>query len=92
MSAARRRAVPASRQRPLAFNALVEESKEPAWLTIPSWSVVGKQDAVIPAAQQVAMSRRAKAHTIEINAPHLSMVTDAGAVTNQIEAAAKATD
>ncbi|MEU5673770.1 alpha/beta fold hydrolase [Micromonospora sp. NPDC047762] len=85
-------AVLASRQRPLAFNALVEESKEPAWLTIPSWSVVGKQDAVIPAAQQVAMSRRAKAHTIEINAPHLSMVTDAGAVTNQIEAAAKATD
>ncbi|MFI6240532.1 alpha/beta fold hydrolase [Micromonospora sp. NPDC050795] len=85
-------AVLASRQRPLAFSALVEESKEPAWLTIPSWSVVGKQDAVIPAAQQVAMSRRAKAHTIEINAPHLSMITDAGAVTNQIEAAAKATD
>ncbi|MEU8127843.1 alpha/beta hydrolase [Micromonospora sp. NPDC049049] len=85
-------AVLASRQRPLAFNALVEESKEPAWLTIPSWSVVGKQDAVIPAAQQIAMSRRAKAHTTEINAPHLSMVTDAGAVTNQIEAAAKATD
>ncbi|MEK8108242.1 alpha/beta hydrolase [Micromonospora sp. M12] len=35
----------------------------------PSWSVVGKQDAVIPAAQQIAMSKRAKAHTIEINAP-----------------------
>ncbi|MEW2428576.1 alpha/beta hydrolase [Micromonospora sp. NPDC047644] len=85
-------AVLASRQRPLAFGALVEESKEPAWLTIPSWSVVGKQDAVIPAAQQIAMSRRAKAHTTEINAPHLSMVTDAGVVTNQIEAAAKATD
>ncbi|MEU4471033.1 alpha/beta hydrolase [Micromonospora sp. NPDC023888] len=85
-------AVLAARQRPLAFNALVEESNEPAWRTIPSWSVVGKQDAVIPAAQQIAMSKRAKAHTIEINAPHLSMVTDAGAVTNQIEAAAKATD
>lgn len=85
-------AVLAARQRPLAFNALVEESGEPAWRTIPSWSVVGKQDAVIPAAQQVAMSKRAKAHTIEINAPHLSMVTDAGAVTNQIEAAAKATN
>lgn len=38
------------------------------------------------------MSKRAKAHTTEINAPHLSMVTDAGAVTNQIEAAAKATN
>ncbi|MGC4758874.1 alpha/beta fold hydrolase [Micromonospora trifolii] len=85
-------AVLAARQRPLAFNALVEESGEPAWRGIPSWSVIGKQDAVIPAAQQIAMSKRAKAHTIEINAPHLSMLTDAGAVTNQIEAAAKATD
>ncbi|MGC4813677.1 alpha/beta fold hydrolase [Micromonospora sp. DT228] len=85
-------AVLAARQRPLAFNALAEESGEPAWRTIPSWSVVGKQDAVIPAAQQIAMSKRAKAHTVEINAPHLSMVTDAGAVTNQIEAAATATD
>lgn len=84
-------AVLASRQRPLAYNALTEEATEPAWRTIPSWSVIGKQDAVIPAAQQVVMSKRAKAHTIEINAPHLSMVTDAGAVTNQIEAAAKAT-
>ncbi|MEU5785355.1 alpha/beta fold hydrolase [Micromonospora lupini] len=85
-------AVLAARQRPLALNALVEESGEPAWQTIPSWSVIGKQDAVIPAAEQVAMSKRAKAHTIEINAPHLSMVTDPGAVTNQIEAAAKATN
>ncbi|MGV9214195.1 alpha/beta hydrolase [Micromonospora sp. RB23] len=85
-------AVLAARQRPLAFSALVEESGEPAWKTIPSWSVIGKQDAVIPAAEQVVMSERAKAHSIQINAPHLSMVTDSGAVTNQIEAAAKATD
>ncbi|MCX5065889.1 alpha/beta hydrolase [Micromonospora lupini] len=85
-------AVLAARQRPLALNALVEESGEPAWRTIPSWSVIGKQDAVIPAAEQVAMSKRAKAHTTEVNAPHLSMVTDTGAVTNQIEAAAKATN
>ena len=89
---AREVAVLAARQRPLASNALIEASGEPAWTTIPSWSVIGKQDAVIPAAEQIAMSKRAKAHTIEINAPHLSMITDAGAVTNQIEAAAKATD
>ncbi|MGC4772256.1 alpha/beta fold hydrolase [Micromonospora sp. DT44] len=85
-------AVLAARQRPLAFSALIEESGEPAWKTIPSWSVIGKQDAVIPAAEQVVMSERAKAHSIQINAPHLSMVTDPGAVTNQIEAAAKATN
>ncbi len=85
-------AVLAARQRPLASNVLNEASGEPAWHTIPSWSVVGKKDAIIPAAEQIAMSKRAKAHTVEINAPHLSLVTDPGAVTNQIEAAAKATD
>ncbi|MEW2143254.1 alpha/beta hydrolase [Micromonospora vinacea] len=85
-------AVLAARQRPLASNALVEESGEPAWRTIPSWSVIGRQDAVLPAAEQIVMSKRAKAHTIEINAPHLSMVTDPGAVTKQIEAAATATN
>ncbi|GIF48227.1 pimeloyl-ACP methyl ester carboxylesterase [Asanoa ferruginea] len=85
-------AVLAARQRPLASSILTEAAQEPAWRTIPSWSVVGKQDAIIPAAEQIAMSNRAKAHTVEINAPHLSPVTDPGAVTKQIEAAAKATD
>ncbi|SNY60877.1 alpha/beta fold hydrolase [Paractinoplanes atraurantiacus] len=82
----------AARQRPLSSAALGEKSGAPAWRSIPSWSVIGKQDAVIPPAEQVVMSQRAKAHTIEINAPHLSMVTAPGAVTGQIEAAAKATD
>ncbi|SNT48863.1 Pimeloyl-ACP methyl ester carboxylesterase [Asanoa hainanensis] len=85
-------AVLVARQRPLASNALDEASGEPAWRAIPSWSVVGKKDAIIPAAEQIAMSKRAKAHTVELNAPHLSLVTDPGAVTNQIEAAATATD
>jgi len=85
-------AVLAARQRPLASNALVEASGEPAWRTIPSWSVIGKQDAVIPPAEQIAMSERAKAHTIEVNAPHLAMVTAPGVVTGQIEAAARAID
>jgi len=85
-------AVLAARQRPLASNALGEASGTPAWHTIPSWSVIGQQDAVIPPAEQVVMSKRAKADTIEIDAPHLSMVTAPGAVTGQIESAAKATD
>ena len=82
----------AARQRPLSSAALTEESGEPAWHTIPSWSVIGKQDAIIPPAEQISMSTRAKAHTIEINAPHLSMVTAPGPVTTQIESAAKSTD
>jgi pimeloyl-ACP methyl ester carboxylesterase len=82
----------AARQRPLSSAALNEKSGEPAWRTIPSWSVIGRQDAVIPPAEQVVMSKRARAHTVEVNAPHLSMVTAPGAVTDQIEAAARATD
>ena len=82
----------AARQRPLSSAALSEASGEPAWNTIPSWSVIGKQDAIIPPAEQVAMSKRAKAHTIEINAPHLSLVTAPSTVAGQIETAAKATD
>ncbi|WP_127504734.1 alpha/beta fold hydrolase [Actinoplanes solisilvae] len=86
-------AVLAARQRPLSTAALGEaETGTPAWKSIPSWSVIGKQDAVIPPAEQVVMSKRAKAHTIEIDAPHLSMVTAPTAVTHQIEAAARATD
>jgi pimeloyl-ACP methyl ester carboxylesterase len=85
-------AVAAARQRPLQSSALEDKSGTPAWSKIPSWSVIGKQDAVIPPAEQVVMAKRAKAHTVEINAPHLSMVTAPGTVTNQIEAAAKATD
>ncbi|NMO49942.1 alpha/beta hydrolase [Actinoplanes sp. TBRC 11911] len=83
-------AVAAARQRPLASGALQEKSGAPAWTAIPSWSVIGKQDAIIPPAEQVAMSTRAKAHTLEIDAPHLSMVTAPDAVTGQIENAAKA--
>jgi pimeloyl-ACP methyl ester carboxylesterase len=82
----------AARQRPLSSAALSQESGEPAWRTIPSWSVIGKQDAIIPPAEQVVMSKRAKAHTIEIDAPHLSPVTAPTAVTCQIESAANATD
>jgi len=81
-----------ARQRPLSSAALGEKSGEPAWRTIPSWSVIGKQDAIIPPAGQLTMANRAKAHTIEVNAPHLSMITAPGPVTAQIEAAARATD
>ena len=82
----------AARQRPLSSAALGEKATAPAWKSIPSWSVIGKQDAIIPPAEQVVMAKRAKAHTVEVNAPHLSMLTAPGPVTRQIEAAAKATD
>jgi pimeloyl-ACP methyl ester carboxylesterase len=48
----------------------------------------GTADHVIPPAQQAFMSKRANAHIVEINAPHLSMISDPGAVTDIILKAA----
>jgi pimeloyl-ACP methyl ester carboxylesterase len=86
-----RAAVLAATQRPLPFSALFEQSTAPAWTTIPSWDLVGTADHVIPEAQQLFMAQRAKAHTVTVNASHLSMISQPDAVTNLIVAAATAT-
>jgi pimeloyl-ACP methyl ester carboxylesterase len=62
----------------------------PAWQTIPSWDIIGTADHVIPPAEQVVMAQRSGAHISEINAPHLSMISDPGAVTRVILDAARA--
>jgi hypothetical protein len=48
-------------------------------------------DKVIDPAEQLAMAERAHAHITEIKAPHLSMVSDPGAVTAVICQAVHAT-
>jgi pimeloyl-ACP methyl ester carboxylesterase len=84
-------AVLAATQRPIAFSAGSDPSGVPGWLTIPSWSLIGTADHVIPPAEQLFMSQRAKAHITEINAGHLSLISNPGAVTRVIIAAAQAT-
>jgi len=84
-------AVLAATQRPLPFSALSEASGPPAWTTIPSWDIIGTADHVIPPAEQLFMANRAGAHVTEINAPHLSMITDPGVVASVIIQAAQAT-
>ena len=79
----------AATQRPLAANALMDASGPPAWATIPSWDVAGTADHVIPLADQLSMAHRAGAHLREVDAPHLSMIADPGAVTSVIEQAAR---
>jgi pimeloyl-ACP methyl ester carboxylesterase len=82
-------AVLAAGQRPLTLSALTEASPGvPAWQTIPSWDLIGTADRVIPPAEQQAMAARAGAHVVKVNAPHLSMVSDPGAVTDLITLAA----
>jgi pimeloyl-ACP methyl ester carboxylesterase len=81
----------AATQRPLATGALTDVSGVPAWLTIPSWAVVGTADRVIPVAGQLSMARRAHTRITEVRAPHLSMISAPDVVTRVIIAAARAT-
>jgi len=83
--------VAAATQSPLATIALTQKSGVPAWKTIPSWAVVGTADHAIPPALQLFMARRAHAHITEVHAPHLSMISDPGVVTNVILKAVHAT-
>jgi pimeloyl-ACP methyl ester carboxylesterase len=78
-------------QRPAAPGQFSEPSGPPAWKTIPSWSLIGTEDHVIPLALQEEMSSRAGAHITKIDAGHLSLVTDPDAVTKVILAAVAAT-
>ncbi len=77
-------------QRPLAASTLGETSGTPAWKTIPSWAVIGTADQVIPPALLLSMAQRAGARITDVNAGHLSMISDPGTVTGVIEQAAQA--
>ena len=78
-------------QLPIATIALTQPTGVPAWKTIPSWAVVGTADHAIPLALQLAMANTAHAHITEVDAPHLSMVSDPGTVTSVILQAVRAT-
>ena len=88
---ARQAARLAATQRPLASTAVTEPSGPPAWKTIPSWAVVGTADKVIPPAELLAMAANAGAHVTEVNAGHLSLISNPNAVTRVIIQAASAT-
>jgi pimeloyl-ACP methyl ester carboxylesterase len=81
----------ATAQRPLALAALQEKSVEPAWKTIPSWYLIGRQDEAIDPAAQRFMAVRAHAHTVEIDSSHASFLSHPAAVTALIRQAARAT-
>jgi pimeloyl-ACP methyl ester carboxylesterase len=86
-----RAAVLAASQSATSLLALGEPSSAPAWKTIPSWDVVGRQDKVIPLAQQLSMAARAGSHVTRIDSAHLSLISHPGKVTAVIMAAANAT-
>ncbi|MER7693982.1 alpha/beta hydrolase [Streptomyces sp. NPDC097610] len=76
-------------QRPATGTALNEGASDPAWKTIPSWSLVATDDLNIPRELQIYMAKRANAHVEEVKASHAVSVSQPDAVTRIIEEAAR---
>jgi pimeloyl-ACP methyl ester carboxylesterase len=81
----------AAEQRPLTLSANTTPSLTAAWRTIPSWTVVGTEDRIIPPDAQRRMAKRAGATTTEVAASHVSMVSQPQATIDAILAAVAAT-
>jgi pimeloyl-ACP methyl ester carboxylesterase len=78
-------------QRPAAAAQFSVPSGPPAWRTIPSWSLIGTLDHVIPRALQEMMSNRAGARISRVKAGHLTPITRPAEVTKVILSAVDAT-
>jgi pimeloyl-ACP methyl ester carboxylesterase len=68
-------AVMAATQRPADVHTLQQTSAAPAWRAIPSWTLVARDDQVIPAAAQRFMAQRAGSRVVEVKAAHAVMVS-----------------
>jgi pimeloyl-ACP methyl ester carboxylesterase len=77
-------------QRPITLSANTTPSKVAAWKTIPSWTVIGTEDKIIPPATQRHMAERAGATITEVAGSHVSMVSHPQATIDAILAAAAA--
>ncbi|MFB7114654.1 alpha/beta fold hydrolase [Streptomyces sp. NPDC056291] len=82
----------AATQRPVAATAFSEKAKAAAWRSIPSWTLVAKQDKSINPDLERFEARRAGSHTVEIDSSHVAMISHPDAVTDLVlQAAAAAT-
>lgn len=78
-------------QRPILGGALEGKATRAAWKSIPSWTMVTRQDLAIPAASMRFMAERAGSSTVEIDASHAVTVSQPDAVADLIAEAARAT-
>ncbi|GAA0420916.1 alpha/beta hydrolase [Leifsonia naganoensis] len=76
-------------QRPIALAANVGPAGPPAWRQLPSWTLVGTEDRIIPPAAQRRMAERAGSTIVETPAGHVSMLAAPDVVTGVIVAAAE---
>ena len=65
----------AESQRPITLSANTTPSGSAAWKTLPSWTVVGTEDRVIPPDTQRHMAERAGATITDVAGSHVSMVS-----------------
>ena len=82
----------AASQRPITLSANTTRSMTSAWKTLPSWTVVGTEDRVIPPDTQRRMAERAGATITEVAASHVSMVSHPQDTIDAILAAAATID
>lgn len=80
----------AAGQRPITLAANTTPMGAPAWRTLPSWTVIGTEDKVIPPATQRSMAERAGSTITEVAASHVSMVSHPQAAIDAILAAVDA--
>ncbi|UOY02436.1 alpha/beta fold hydrolase [Blastococcus sp. PRF04-17] len=78
-------------QRPILGDALADKATKAAWKTIPSWTLVTRQDLAVPAEAQRFMAQRASSHVVEVDASHAVTVSQPGDVARLIDEAARAT-
>ena len=77
-------------QRPITLGANTAPTQTTAWKTIPSWTVIGTEDRVIPPATQRRMAERAGSTITEVAGSHVSMVSHPAAAIDAILAAVAA--
>jgi len=75
-------------QHPIALSILGTPAGAPGWKTIPSFFQVSANDEAIDPNLQRLFAKRMGAHTIELAASHVSLVSKSGAVAELIERAA----
>jgi pimeloyl-ACP methyl ester carboxylesterase len=77
-------------QQPISMSAFDDVMGVPAWKSQPSWFLVATNDEAIPPDAERQFAARMGATTVEVSAGHLAMVSHPEAVTELIQAAAKA--
>jgi pimeloyl-ACP methyl ester carboxylesterase len=82
----------AAGQRPITLAANTTGSTTSAWKTLPSWTVVGTEDRIIPPDVQRRMAKRAGATITEVAGSHVSMVSRPRATIDAILAAVASID